>query len=98
MQPDSFINVHLIEPVERLWGRLISITAAGVTVRGMNVKEVESFKYQGPHRNVFPQTFFFPMRRVVKLDLDEAMDLVPSVIDSIVAVSGQSKHQILQSE
>lgn len=97
MEGGDFIHVSLIEPTERFWGRLVKISEAGVVFRGIDVRQVELFKYQFKHkeRTIFPQTLFLPMRRVQKIDLDEAMDSVPSVIQSIQEVTGLEEDDIL---
>ncbi len=100
MKPGTYINVHLIEPVERLWGRLIKLDQAGVVIRGVDVKQVETFKFQFNREDklVFPQTIFFPMRRVQKVDLDEALDTLPSVIETIEEITGLSRNDIIKLE
>ena len=97
MQEGSFVHVHLIEPTERFWGKLIKLTEAGVILRGIDVRQIEVFKYQfnKDERMVFPQTIFFPMRRIQKVDLDEPMDELPSVIDSVIRVSGVDEDSLL---
>ena len=97
MQEGSFVHVHLIEPTEQFWGKLIKLTEAGVILRGIDVRQIEVFKYQfnKDERMVFPQTIFFPMRRIQKVDLDEPMDELPSVIDSVIRVSGVDEDSLL---
>ncbi len=97
MEAGDFIHVSLIEPTERLWGRLIKISEAGVVFRGIDVRQLELFKYQFKHkeRTIFPQTLFLPMRRVQKIDLDEAMHTLPSVIQSIRTITGLDEDEIM---
>ena len=97
MKPGDYVNLHLIDPVERLWGRLHRLDPAGVTFRGFDVRGVETFKYQfgKDDQRVVPQTCFYPMRRVLKIDLDEPIGEVPSVIEAISAAAGRPPEQII---
>ena len=97
MEYGDYINIHLTDPVERLWGRLIRLSNAGVIMRGIDVKEIEAFKYQfrKQEKEVFPQTAFFPMRRVQKMDIDEPLDQLPSVIEALVEATGKNADEII---
>ena len=97
MELDSFVNIHLVDPVERMWGRLLSLNEAGITLRGIDVRQIESFKYQWhqEEQHVFPQTVFFPLRRVQKIDQDEAMGSLPSIIEAVIQTSGMVESDIL---
>ncbi len=98
MKEGDFVLVHLTGPTERFWGRLLRLFEAGVVLRGIEVGQIEVFKYQfhDSERTVFPQTFFFPLRRVQKIDLDEAMDSLPSVIHAIKQISGLDEDSIMR--
>lgn len=100
MERGSYITVHLIEPVERLWGRLQHLDTAGLIMRGFDVHDVETFKYQlrSEEKSVFPQTFFFPMRRILKIDLDEPVGNVPSVVEAIAQVQECPFEEIIALE
>lgn len=97
MKPGDFVNIYLIDPIEKIWGRLVQIDTAGIVVRGIDVKWIESFRYQcnKTEQEVFPQTSFWPMRRVQRIDMDEAMSGIPSVIDSIIRSTGMSADEII---
>ena len=96
LKAGDFVHVQLIDPSERLWGRLDELNPAGVTMRCIDVSQLEVFKFQfKTERKVYPQTVFFPMRRVQKVDLDESMDHVPSVIQSIKDITGLDEDAIM---
>ncbi|MDJ0839401.1 MAG: hypothetical protein QNK37_22975 [Acidobacteriota bacterium] len=97
MEPGDFVNLYVIDPIEKIWGRLVRISDAGIVVRGFDVKLIESYRYQFQKEEpeVYPQTTFWPMRRVQKLDLDEAMGDIPSVIESLKRTTGLSADEIL---
>lgn len=97
MEVGQFVLVHLLEPNERIWGRLVKLSEAGVVLRGIYVGQIETFKFQfkGGEQQVFPQSVFFPMRRVQKIDLDEPVGDIPSVIQSILDVTGMAIEEVL---
>lgn len=97
MEAGSIVNLTLIDPSEHYWGRLIALTPAGIVLRGIDVRQIERFKYQfkTADKRVFPQTVFFPMRRVQQVNLDEPIDALPSIIQAIVAYSGQPAEDII---
>ena len=97
MDTGDFVNLYTIDPIEKIWGRLIRISDAGVVVRGFDVKLIESFRYQFHKQEpeVYPQTTFWPMRRVQKVDLDEAIGDIPSVIASLKESTGLEADAII---
>lgn len=98
MKPGDFVNLYMNDPIEKVWGRLVSLSSAGITVRGIDIKYIEAFKYQfnKEDRDIFPQTVFWPMRRVQKMVLDEPMEgTLPSVIESMIASSRLGADEII---
>ena len=97
MEPGQFVNIHLTDPTERIWGRLKRLDPAGVVVRGIDVRQIDTFRYQfrKDQPTVFPQTLFFPMHRVLKIDLDEPVDHLPAIIESIKRATGMDEDQIM---
>ena len=75
MNPHSIIIVSLHTPKEKLWGELLSISPAGITIRGIDLNSFDHFVNQinGPdsERTGLP-TLFFPMNRVERVALDES--------------------------
>ncbi len=98
MESGSVVTIYLIEPVERFWGRLLHLTPAGATLRGIPVDQIESFKYQLKKKNpnIRARTVFYPMRRVQTMDLDEPIGDLPSVIDSIKTITGLEEETIFR--
>jgi len=97
MQTNDFINVHLGDPREQFWGRLLRLDQAGVLIRCIDVKQIENFRYQFNRndRSVFPQTLFFPMRRIEHISLDEKVGSIPSTIETIREQTGLSDDELL---
>ena len=97
MEQGDLVNLYLIDPIEKMWGRLVRIDVTGIILRGIDVSMIEPFRYQLRKEEtvVYPQTSFWPMRRVQRMDLDEPMDELPSVIQSIMSSTGFSADEII---
>lgn len=84
MEPHSIIVVSLHSPKEKLWGELLAIHPAGITMRGVDLNSFDHFVNQinGPEneRTGLP-TLFFPMTRVERIALDEASGAIPSMAE-----------------
>jgi hypothetical protein len=84
MEPHSIVVVSLQSPKEKLWGELLSINTAGITMRGVDLNSFDHFVNQinGPdnERTGLP-TLFFPMTRVERIALDEASGSIPSLAE-----------------
>ena len=74
LQPNSIILLSLHTPKEKLWGQLVSMHSAGVTVRGIDLNSFDDFIRQvlDPEgERIGLPTLFFPMQRVERIALDE---------------------------
>ena len=84
MEPHSIIVISLHSPKEKLWGELLVINTAGVTVRGIDLNSFDHFVNQingaEGERTGLP-TLFFPMTRVERIALDEPSGTSPSRSD-----------------
>ncbi len=93
MQLHSIVVVSLHSPKEKLWGELVEISAAGVTVRGIDLSAFDDFIRQvrdpeGDHVGL--PTLFFPMARVERIALDEPRGAVPSLEELFEMKVGRS--------
>jgi hypothetical protein len=82
MQPHSIVVVSLHSPKERVWGELVDISQAGVTMRGIDLGSFDDFVIQvkNPEGDrVGLATLFFPMVRIERIALDEARGSIPSL-------------------
>lgn len=93
MQPNSIVVVSLHTPKEKVWGELMDITNAGITVRGIDLSSFDDFVSQvrNPEgdRMGLP-TLFFPMLRVERIALDEARGSIPSLAEMFERKTGRS--------
>ncbi len=82
MEPHSIVVVSLHNPKEKVWGELIAIHAAGITVRAIDLNSFDDFIRQVLHPDgdrVGLATLFFPMTRVERIALDEPSGSIPSL-------------------
>jgi hypothetical protein len=80
MQPHEIVVVSLHSPKERLWGELVEISQAGVTMRGIDLGSFDDFVSQVLHPEgdrIGLPTLFFPMVRIERVALDEARGSIP---------------------
>ena len=82
MERDHIVVVSLHSPKEKIWGRVLSITQAGVTVQGIDLNAFDDWLSQvlQSQPEVLPlSTVFYPMHRVERIVMDEAAGEIPSV-------------------
>jgi hypothetical protein len=93
MQPHSIVVVSLHSPKEKLWGELMDMTIAGVTLRAIDLNSFDDFVIQVLHpegdRMGLP-TLFFPMLRIERIALDEARGSIPSLAEVFKKKVGRS--------
>ena len=93
MQPHSIVVISLHSPKEKLWGELVDISNAGVTLRGIDLSSFDDFVSQILHpdgdRMGLP-TLFFPMLRIERIALDEVRGSIPSLAEVFAKKVGRS--------
>ena len=89
MEPHSIVVVSLHTPKERIWGELVELQDAGVTVRGIDLISFDDFILQ------VLDPLFFPMQRVERVALDEARGSIPSVAETFERKVGRSLRDYL---
>jgi hypothetical protein len=99
MEPHSIVVVSLHSPKERLWGELVDISNAGVTVRGIDLSAFDDFISQVLHPEgdrIGLPTLFFPMLRIERIALDEARGSIPSMAEMFEKKVGRSLANYLE--
>jgi hypothetical protein len=74
--PGTPVVVSLHGPKEKVWGILLSVGSAGVSVRGIDLAAFDDWMRQearGEETLLGPTTLFYPMHRVERLEADETM-------------------------
>jgi hypothetical protein len=93
MEPHSIVVVSLHTPKEKVWGELLDMSTAGVTLRGIDLSAFDDFVSQVLHpegdRMGLP-TLFFPMVRIERIALDEARGSIPSLAEMFERKVGRS--------
>jgi hypothetical protein len=89
--PSSLVIVNLINPKEKFFGILASLSPAGVTLRGINLDAYEDWIRQIAHReeaDLDVATMFFPLFRVERIYLDEPSGAIKSYAQRFHEVTG----------
>jgi hypothetical protein len=84
MEINSIVILSLMAPKEKVWGQLVTLSAAGVTVRGIEIDSFDDFVRQivGQEEvSVGMATVFYPIHRVERIALDEPSGSLPSLAD-----------------
>lgn len=93
MDIHSIVVVSLHSPREKVWGEVVALNTAGVTVRGIDLNSFDDFVRQVRHpdgERVGLPTAFFPMQRIERISLDEPSGDIPSMADLFERKVGRS--------
>src|ERR1700685_2926018 len=93
MEINSIVVVSLHTPREKVWGELLALNTAGITMRGIDLNSYDDFVRQVLHPEedrVGLPTAFFPMVRVERIALDEPSGSIPSLADLFEQKVGRS--------
>jgi hypothetical protein len=88
-QPGTLAVVTLNNPREKLWGAVLSLTAEGLSLCGIELASFEdliSMVKEG--ETVSPGVIFFPMHRVERIELDLPDGSIPSLGQRFTATTG----------
>ena len=81
IEPGSLVLVHCTNPREKFWGVLVRLDVLGAIVRGLDLNSVEDWLLQErTEADVLNRTstFFLPLHRVVRIDLEDQGGVVPN--------------------
>ncbi len=101
MQINSLVIVSLANPREKVWGLLLGLDPAGITLRGIELDSFDDFVRQVVGREestVGMTTVFYPMHRVERIAADEASGLIPSLADRFQQKVGTTVREYLGME
>ena len=91
--PGTSIVIYLQSPKEKVWGILISITTAGVVVRGLDLVIFDDWMRQearGQEALLGPATLFYPMHRLERLEKDESQGILEGYADRFLRETGRT--------
>lgn len=78
----SVVLVTLHTPREKIWGLLLDLNPAGITVCGIDLSAFEDWLSQlGTDEDMGLSTVFYPLHRVERLAMDQRMGKLPSLHD-----------------
>lgn len=90
--PDSLVIVNLVNPKEKFFGVLGSLSPAGVTIRAINLEAFDDWARQIA-RDEDPDidliTMFFPLFRVERIFLDEPSGSIQSFSQRFEEIVGR---------
>ena len=94
----SPVLLVLHSPREKCWGILDEITAAGVSLRGLDLNAFDQWIHAIVHDEPFIGfgALFFPMWRVERVAKDEPAGGVPSLCQQVEQRTGRSLDELLQ--
>jgi len=93
MKQGSIVVMHLVEPSEKYWGKLETLSAAGATVRGINLHSFEDWLREIANEeppSLGLATIFFPLRRVERIFLDEPVGMIESLAQRFEQRAGKA--------
>jgi hypothetical protein len=97
----SSVILYLHTPKEKVWGILVSVTPAGVVVRGLDLAVFDDWMRQearGDEVLLGPTTLFYPMHRLERLERDESLGPLESYADRFAREVGRTVWQALEIE
>lgn len=97
--PGAPVLVTLSSPREKFWGAIITISQAGVSIRGIGLESFEDFVRQiRDGDNVTASAVFFPMHRIERMELDERNGEVPSMHERFKGKCGHDASEFLAGD
>jgi len=84
MEPDTIIILSLNNPREKIWGRLLELNEAGVTIQGLDLNSFDDWMRQvldAEPEAIALATVFYPMHRVERVAQDETAGEFPSLAE-----------------
>ncbi|HKC63547.1 MAG TPA: hypothetical protein VKB86_07910 [Pyrinomonadaceae bacterium] len=92
IKPGAAVLIVLHSPREKCWGVLEEISAAGVTLRGIDLNAFDDWMRAVTHDEPFIglSDLFFPMWRVERVSKDESAGGVPSLAEQFEQRTGRS--------
>jgi hypothetical protein len=92
------VILFLREPKDKIWGLLISLGGAGVTLRGLDLRSFEEWLRQEARRDedsIGPSTVFYPMHRIERMERDESVGMIISFADRFLREVGRTVNEVM---
>jgi hypothetical protein len=91
--PGSPVVLYLREPKEKIWGLLVSISAPGIVVRGIDIAVFDDWMRQevrGEEPLIGLVTSFYPIHRLERMELDQTIGPLLSYADRFGLETGKT--------
>jgi hypothetical protein len=97
MDTGQLVLVTLNNPREKFWGTLLSLTPAGVNVRGVDLQSLDDFiQLVKSGEPATASVIFFPMHRVQRIELDGRNGELPSLAEQFAGKTGRRAEEFFQ--
>jgi hypothetical protein len=87
------VVLYLQSPKEKIWGLLLSVSTAGIVLRGIDLVVFDDWMRQearGDEPVLGLSTFFYPMHRVERMERDETIGPIISYADRFTREAGRT--------
>jgi hypothetical protein len=94
--PSTLVLVTLTAPREKFWGAILSLSAAGISLRGCELSSFEdcvAMIKSGEGSTL--SAVFFPMHRVERIEIDASVNGLPSLSERFAAQTGANVAHLL---
>ena len=92
----AVVLVTLNDPREKFWGGVLELTAAGLSIRGIDLNSLDDFaSLVRDGEPAAAGAVFFPMHRIERIELDARNGAIPSLAERFAAKSGRDAAQFL---
>lgn len=96
--PGAMVVLTLGNPREKFWGAILSLTAEGISLRGIELASFDDLVAMVKDGDAFsPGVIFFPMHRVERMELDLADGNLPSLTQRFATKTGRDPAGLLYS-
>ena len=99
-QDGSPAVLYLNDPKEKIWGLVVSVSAAGVVMRGLRLDSFEDWMRQEAKNEdelLGLVTAFYPLPRIERLEEDRSVGSVVSYSDRFADAVGRSVQDVVAS-
>jgi len=97
--PGALVIATLANPREKIWGAILNLSPAGLSLRGVDLTSFDDFISQIRDGEPFTAgVMFFPMHRVERVELDLPEGAIPSLAQRFADKTGQDPAPMLVSE
>lgn len=97
-QDGSPAVLYLNDPKEKIWGLVVSVSAAGVVMRGLRLDSFEDWMRQEARHEeelLGLVTSFYPLPRIERLEEDRSVGSVVSYSQRFVEAVGRTVHEVI---